>query len=67
MSRGGMFQAGRDDFSVGGKVDELGLVELGVVVQQVDSWLLGCLTTLSRNGCVRGNGLLPIRKHKWVC
>jgi hypothetical protein len=43
-----------NELSVGGKVDELGLVKLGVVVHQIDRWLMGRLTTLSRNGRVRG-------------
>jgi hypothetical protein len=55
-----------DDFSVGGKVDEFGLVKLGVVVQKVDRWLMGRLTTFSRNGRVRGDGLLLIRVHMWA-
>jgi hypothetical protein len=67
MSRGGMFQAGRDDFALGGKVDELGLVKLGVVVHDVDMWLMGPFTTLNRNGRVRGNGLLLICGHRWAC
>jgi hypothetical protein len=64
---GGAFHAGMDDFSVGGKVDELGLVKLGVVVHQLDRWLMGRLTTLSRNGRVRGNGLVLIRGNMWAC
>jgi hypothetical protein len=50
-----------NDFSVCGEVDEFGLEKLGVVVQHVDRRLLDRLTTLSRNGRVKGNGLLLIR------
>jgi hypothetical protein len=61
----GTCQAGRNDFSV--EVDELGLEKLGVVVKQVDRWLVGCLTTLSHNGRVKWNGLTLIRGHMWAC
>jgi hypothetical protein len=48
----GPFHAGMNDFSVRGEVDELGRGKLGVVVQQIDGWLLGRLSNLCRNGCV---------------
>jgi hypothetical protein len=63
----GAFHAGRNDFSVRGEVDELGLEKLGVVVKQVDRWLLGRLTTLNRNGRARGNGHPLIRGHSRAC
>jgi hypothetical protein len=63
MLRGGAFQAGRNDLSVRGEVDEFELEKFGFVVQQVDRWPLGRLTTLSRNGRVRGDGLLLIHGH----
>jgi acyl-CoA synthetase (NDP forming) len=44
-------------------VDEFGLEKLGVVVQQIDRWLLDRLTALNRNGRVRGNRPLLIRTH----
>jgi hypothetical protein len=49
------------DFFRTRKVDDVGVEELGVVVQHVDRWLLGRLTTLSRNGRLTGNGLVLIR------
>jgi hypothetical protein len=60
---GGAFQADMNDFSVPEEADELGLEKLGVVVQQINRWISGRLTTLNCNGCVKGNGLLLISGH----
>jgi hypothetical protein len=67
MSSGAASHAGRNEFSVCREVDELGLENFGVVVHKIDRWLLGRLTTLSRNGRVRENGPLLTRGHNRAC
>jgi len=64
----GALRTGGVDLTTAGKVDELGLDKLGVVVQQLDRRRKGRrITTLCRNGGGSGNGLLHTQTSSRFC